>query len=45
MVSGLAAGTQARCEQGGGTRRAGEEEEEMEYELDSDCVSISDSGW
>ena len=41
--SGLAAATQAGCEQAGRKRRAGEEEEGMEYETDSDCVSISDS--
>ena len=40
MGSGLAAATQARCEQAVSKRRAGKEEEGMEYESDSDCVSI-----
>ena len=43
VESGLAAATQAGCEQAGRKRRAGEEDEGMEYETDSDCVSISDS--
>ena len=41
--SGLAAGTQAMFDQAGGTRRVGEKEKVMEYESDSDCVSILDS--
>ena len=43
LGSVLAAGTQAMFEQAGGTWRVDEEEEGMEYESDSDCVSISDS--
>ena len=43
VESGLAAARQARCKQAGRKQRAGEEEEVMEYESDSDCVSISDS--
>ena len=40
---GLAVATQARFEQAGRKRRAGEEEEGMEYEADSDFVSILNS--
>ena len=38
----MAAARQAMFEQTGGTRRVGEEEEGMEYEPESDSVSISD---